>query len=610
MVGKEALGDVDISEDGSELYVVNLADRKLYVYDATAATASAAKASYAIPSVCVNAADWRPGALAVRDGVLYVGGVCSGESTQKATDMRVVVRTFTAGAFSAPVINQPLTYQRGTALWQGSGTDHWLPWRTTYQQPTPFGGLVVHPEPLLTDIGVEAKGDLVLAFRDRFGDQGGKSLPPADGSSGVFDTVSGGDLNRVCRLADGSYAWEGTATCPNNNTSANNGNGQSTDFVEYYPGEHYTSAADGKPHNETAQGALAMVYGETRMPDTIMDPTGLNTGGVGWFDRANGTMEADGHPNGYLISDVNTEGWGKANGLADLEALCDLAPVQLGNRVWFDTDNDGVQDGDEPAVAGVKVTATPCAGGTALPVKTTNAKGEYYFGAGDGLKPETCYNLAFDYSGVNAGALPGAPAAADLKWTVQAAGPDRVIDSNVDSAGKTAATTGKAGTADHTIDAGINAKVTNRLGDFVWVDTNRNGLQDTGEPGVPGVTVVLKKADGTQVGQPKQTDAQGKYLFDQLEDGVYKVCFDLSTLPPQYAGYVLVGKDAGDDTLDSDAGADGCTPETTLGPQKREDLTLDAGLAPPNNVLGDFVWADTNRNGLQDAASLVCRACW
>ncbi|WP_330277207.1 hypothetical protein OG205_16925 [Lentzea sp. NBC_00516] len=600
VVGKESLGDIDISEDGSELYVVNMGDKKLYVYDATAATAGAAKASYAIPSPCANAADWRPGALAVRDGLVYVGGVCSGESTQNTADMRVVVRTFAAGAFSAPVVDQPLNYLRGTALWQGSGTDRWLPWQTTYKQPTPFGGLVVNPEPLLTDIGVEAAGDLVLAFRDRFGDQGGKSLSPADGSSGQWDTVSGGDLNRVCRQADGSYAWEGTGTCPNNNNSANNGNGQSGDVVEYYAGEYY-SDSQSSPHNETAQGALAVVYGETRMPDTVMDPTALNTGGVGWFDRADGTMTAAGYPNAYQISDVNTEGWGKANGLADLEALCDLAPVQLGNRVWFDTDGDGTQDGDEPAVASVKVTATPCAGGPALPVKTTNAKGEYYFGAADGLKPDTCYNLAFDYSGVNAGALPGAPSQADLKWTISQAGPDRVIDSNVDAAGKAQATTGKAGTADHTIDAGINAKITNKLGDFVWSDTNRNGLQDAGEPGVPGVTVVLKKGDGTQVGQPKQTDAQGKYLFDQLEDGVYKVCFDLSTLPAQYAGYTFTGKDAGDDAKDSDADpADGCTATTTLGAAKREDLSLDAGISPPNNKVGDLVWKDTNRNGVQD----------
>ncbi|WP_086668426.1 SdrD B-like domain-containing protein [Lentzea kentuckyensis] len=591
VVGKEALGDIDISEDGSELYVVNLGDRKLYVYDATAATAAAAKASYAIPSSCPNANDWRPGALGVRDGVLYVGGVCSGETTQNAADMRVVVRTFTAGAFSAPVINQPLTFRRGTVLWQGTNTDHWLPWQTTFKQPTPTGGLVEHPEPLLTDLGVEANGDLVLAFRDRFGDQGGKSLSPADGSAGQWDTVSGGDLNRACRQANGSYAWEGTSTCPNNGTA---------DVVEYYPGEYYKDA-NGAPHNETAQGALAVVYGESRMPAMVMDPTAINTGGTGWFDRATGGMMADGYPNAYLISDVNTEGWGKANGLADLEALCDLAPVQLGNRVWFDTDADGTQDGDEPAIAGVKVTATPCAGGAALGTKVTNAKGEYYFGVADGLKPETCYNLTFDRSAVNAGGLPNAPDPANLKWTVKEAGPDRVIDSNVDADGKTQVTTGKAGTADHTVDAGIVAKVTNKLGDLVWVDANRNGLQDADEPGVPGVTVVLKNGDGTQVGQPTKTDAQGKYLFDQLDDGVYKVCFDLSTLPSLYAGFTFTGKDAGDDAKDSDADpADGCTATTTLGAAKREDLTLDAGISPPSNKVGDFVWKDTNRNGVQD----------
>ena len=369
---------------------------------------------------------------------------------------------------------------------------------------------------------------------------------------------------------------------------------------EYYPGEYWVDPDPNVKHLETSLGSAALVLGEQRMPANVMDPTTLTSNGAGWFDRTTGQSQSADHANGYRIIKIGDPGFGKANGLGDLEALCDLAPVQLGNRVWFDTDADGVQDADEPAVAGVKVTATPCAGGAALPVKTTNAKGEYYFGLEDGLAPETCYNLAFDYSGVNTAPLPGAPPLSGLKWTVKEAGPDRVIDSNVDDAGKTQVTTGKAGAADHTIDAGIIAKVTNRLGDFVWVDTNKNGLQDTGEPGVQGVTVVLKKGDGTPVGQPKLTDAQGKYLFDGLEDGTYKVCFDLSTLPAQYAGYVTTTPDAGDDAKDSDAGADGCTATTTLGAAKREDLTLDAGLVPPNNRLGDLVWVDKNRNGLQD----------
>ncbi|MEO6082895.1 MAG: SdrD B-like domain-containing protein, partial [Umezawaea sp.] len=590
VVGKEALGDVDISEDGTTLYVVNLADRKLYLYDATAATAAQPKASYAIPDPgCPAAGDWRPGALGVRDGVVYVGGVCSGESTQQQADMKVVVRTFdeAAGTFGAPVVTQALTFKRGTTLWQGTPTDRWLPWQGKFTQPAPTGGLVENPEPLLTDIGIEANGDLVLGFRDRFGDQGGRSMPPADGSSGLFDTVSGGDLNRACRQADGTFAWEGTSGCANNNTGASKDPSEAGDVVEYFPGEYYSSDTDGAPHHETAQGAVATVYSATRMPATVMDPTGLNTGGIGWFDRTDGTMAAAGNPNGYQVSDTASEGWGKANGLADLEALCDQAPVQIGNRVWFDTDRDGIQDADEPAVAGVVVQLLACDGtGAPLSSATTDENGLYYFGKDQGLLPDTCYTLKFDYSGIDTSKLPGAPPLAILKWTTQNAGDNPQINSKVDPAGVAKVTTGGPGAVDHSRDAGISATPQNKLGDYVWVDANKNGIQDTGETPVPGVTVTLKDGSGNVIGSPVKTGTDGKYLFPELPDGSYQVCFDLKTLPAEYADYQPTKKDAaGHNGTDSAAGADGCTGVTTLGPTKRDDLTLDMGIAPPVNRL-------------------------
>ncbi|WP_410644027.1 SdrD B-like domain-containing protein [Amycolatopsis sp. lyj-346] len=603
VVGKESLGAMRISEDGTTLFVVNLADRKLYLYDATAATVAAPKASYAIPNPgCPAAGDWRPSGLGVHDGVVFVGGVCSGESTQKAADMRVVIRGFdaAAGTFGAVLVDHPLDFKRGDTLWNGSNTHSWNPWQAAYQPPAPQAGhLLAHPEPLLTDIRAEAGGDLVLGFRDRFGDQGGHDMPPSAGSTEKYDTVSGGDLNRVCRQA-GGYVWEGTSGCPNNNSAEASGGGEPADVVEYYPGEYYSDATHGKPHNETAQGGIAVVHGAARMPATVMDPTNINTGGIGWFDRADGTMMNSGYSNSYLVNDSSTEGWAKANGLADLEALCDNAPVQLGNRVWFDTDADGVQGPAEPAVAGAKVQLLPCDGkGAALATKTTGAVGEYYFGAADGLKAGTCYTVKFDYSGVDTATLPGAPPLSSIKWTVAKAGGNPAIDSDPDPAtGTVKVTMGPAGSVDHTVDAGLFAP-RNRLGDFVWADTNGNGLQDTGEPGVPDVPVVLKDGGGKQVATTK-TGPDGKYLFDGLADGAYQVCFDLKKLPPAYAGYLATKPDAGDDTKDSDADpATGCTPVTTLGPAKREDLTLDAGIRPPNR-LGDFVWADTNGNGLQD----------
>ncbi|MEV7551626.1 SdrD B-like domain-containing protein [Amycolatopsis sp. NPDC089917] len=130
------------------------------------------------------------------------------------------------------------------------------------------------------------------------------------------------------------------------------------------------------------------------------------------------------------------------------------------------------------------------------------------------------------------------------------------------------------------------------IGEFVWNDVDRNGLQNEGEPGVPGVKVTLKDASGMALGT-LTTDAAGKYRFTKLKDGIYQVCFDISALPPEFAGYIYTAKDAGDDAKDSDADpATGCTATTTVGPKKRQDLTLAAGLNAPMSKLGDFAWLD------------------
>ncbi|MFC3450263.1 DUF7850 domain-containing protein [Amycolatopsis speibonae] len=137
------------------------------------------------------------------------------------------------------------------------------------------------------------------------------------------------------------------------------------------------------------------------------------------------------------------------------------------------------------------------------------------------------------------------------------------------------------------------------IGEFAWNDVDRNGLQNDGEPGVPGVKVTLKDASGTALGT-LTTDAAGKYRFTKLKDGIYQVCFDISALPPEFAGYTYTAKDAGDDAKDSDADpATGCTATTTVGPLKRQDLTLAAGLNAPMSKLGDFVWLDQDKDGLQ-----------
>jgi uncharacterized repeat protein (TIGR01451 family) len=150
------------------------------------------------------------------------------------------------------------------------------------------------------------------------------------------------------------------------------------------------------------------------------------------------------------------------------------------------------------------------------------------------------------------------------------------------------------------VDFGLYQVVT--VGDYVWLDKDGDGRQETGEPGVPAVKVTIYNA-ATDLpvllnGSPLTdlTDANGLYLFANLPPGDYYVIFDKSTLP---ANHIVTLPNVGTDDKDSDAGSNGRTPSTGFLPGGAADLTLDLGIYQPVSV-GDYVWIDLNDNGLQD----------
>lgn len=59
------------------------------------------------------------------------------------------------------------------------------------------------------------------------------------------------------------------------------------------------------------------------------------------------------------------------------------------------------------------------------------------------------------------------------------------------------------------------------IGDLVWIDQNTNGVRDTGEFGIPYVTVALYS--GASLVATNVTDVDGYYLFGGLPDGTYQV---------------------------------------------------------------------------------------
>jgi len=86
-----------------------------------------------------------------------------------------------------------------------------------------------------------------------------------------------------------------------------------------------------------------------------------------------------------------------------------------------------------------------------------------------------------------------------------------------------------------------------QLGDFVWIDTDGDGIQDASETGLPGVDVYLYDGQDTLIAQT-QSDSQGWYGFNDQPSGDYYLVFDLK------AGYRFTMQDQGnDDQKDSDA---------------------------------------------------------
>ncbi len=135
------------------------------------------------------------------------------------------------------------------------------------------------------------------------------------------------------------------------------------------------------------------------------------------------------------------------------------------------------------------------------------------------------------------------------------------------------------------------------LGDTVWYDTNANGVQDAGEPGLAGVTVTLADPgpdnilgngdDGPSVNVI--TDASGTYSIGNLAiNRPYTVSVDTATLPGGLA-----------ETYDVDGLGSANTATVTI-PDTTGRLDVDFGYRGIGSI-GDLVWFDKNTSGTATA---------
>ncbi len=405
-VGKTGLGGMALSDDESTLYVMNLADRNLYGIPIGAApNAPTAPAAVAIthtlipfPADCPS--DVRPFGVTAYRGLIYVGAVCSAESTITASALQgdptkleayVFVYTPGTGFTNTPIFEAPLNYTRhcsngafnNVATCTTTASALWRAWQPDSTKAYAVGNYSDYPQPMLSGIAFD-NGDLILGLRDRYGDQTGHSVP------GLPDGITGGDTLRAClnTAGDLSSGWtlEDNGVCGSTTIAAGQNNAKGPGGGQYYYQQYFQPY-----HDYVSQGGLAQVPGFPGVMSTTFDPTtNINSGGTRTYNNADGTKT-----NAYQIYTSSNSGtFGKANGLGSLAALCQSAPIEIGDRVWLDSNGNGLQDANEPGIANVTVHLYAADGTTLLHTTTTDANGNYVFS----ISPYTSYVIKLDNS--------------------------------------------------------------------------------------------------------------------------------------------------------------------------------------------------------------------
>jgi len=630
-VGKTGLGGLDVSEDGRFVYVMALADRRLYAIPTSGPVNATTVRRIDIPIVPgVTGAtagnprgDERPFAVQVQNGRIYIGVVNSAETTQNAADVRAFVyevtdtgTALTVGA--TPVLNVALNYPRGIV----NGTTvpaAWNAWSPVFRTVNLLeNNNFEYPQPMLTGLAFDTVGNLTLGLRDRNGDQGGyQTLSRPDLLAVRQNAVSAGDTLRatVNNPANPSLGF----------TLENNGNGPTGEGVgnEFYFADNLPRpqpAARPNFHDEVSSGGVAQLAGTDNVVSTVFDPARIlptdpnnpdtfDRGGFRFFNSVTGANDK-----GYelyqtiFVAGQPADTFGKANGLGDVTFLRARADIEIGNRVFSDLNGDGIQGAAEVGIAGIRVNLLDGTGATVLATAVTDANGEYYFRsgteanandnvglvAGAGILPATNFRLqVLGNQALLTNLVP--------TQTTVASGADSALrDSDLVRSGADGIvnlTTGAIGESNHSFDLGYAPSQT--LGNRVFRDGNNNGAFDAGETGIDGVTLRLFAADlataraygasalTTEVVPSVTTAGGGYYLFRNLSPGNYIVRADVPTGFTSSTGQngslagpfePFVGNPSTSDNDDSGTLLPGNTQVATT------TISLLPGLSPTNEV--------------------------
>jgi fimbrial isopeptide formation D2 family protein/uncharacterized repeat protein (TIGR01451 family) len=248
----------------------------------------------------------------------------------------------------------------------------------------------------------------------------------------------------------------------------------------------------------------------------------------------------------------------------------------IGDRVWEDTNGDGLQNDGATGIVGATVNLLN-GSGAVINTTTTGADGFYQF---TGLIPG-------DYS------VQVLPAGFTASTRNANSNGNEATDSDVNATGRSDTFNLESGESEPRVDAGFYRGA--KLGGTLFEDVNGDGLQGgPGEGGISGRVVELLDSAGNPTGRTAITDGNGDYLFDNLAPGTYAVRFVPNAATPFTKPNI-----GPSDLNDSDANTTtGKTANITLA-SGGDDRSLDAGVYRPASI-GDRVFEDVDGDGFQD----------
>ena len=337
-----------------------------------------------------------------------------GNLPQNPANLRAVVyrvdRPWSAAPGFVKVVDVPLNYTRNSSIGGAIASCgdpsfcRWQPWPTVEstggRAPTSSNGGTVtennNPSfPQLTAITFAEDGSIILGFRDLIGDMGGVNVPGeiGTGNASGLGPMLHGDMLRAGANADGTFSLEDKGR-----VAGLTSRGQTTNPVNWQygagmgPGGGYFYSPAPLPkglHNypHPYQGGLTQIPGFVDVVATSIHVKDAQANGLLWTDNTAGDNK------GALQNfrtlepkDPTFTGFAKSNGLGDLDAFTGLAPVQIGNRLWYDTNRNGIQDADEEPVTDTVVELVDC-DGNVVDTTRTGSRGEYVFA----IEAGTCY---------------------------------------------------------------------------------------------------------------------------------------------------------------------------------------------------------------------------